>query len=64
MPDGQKQARLFLSGEAGTTAVEYGLIAMLVSVATITALWLLGDTMGELYAVDAKAVSGAIEGQE
>lgn len=60
----QQQKRLFLADESGTTAVEYGLIAMLVSVATITALWLLGDSMGELYAVDAKAVSGAIEGED
>ncbi len=40
----------FLSDDAGSSAVEYGLIAGLVAVAAISALTALGDSLSDLYA--------------
>jgi pilus assembly protein Flp/PilA len=40
----------FLKDDSGATAIEYGLIAALVSVATIAALTSLGDTVQEVFA--------------
>ena len=48
----------FLSDESGATAIEYGLIAALVSVAAITALGALGNSLDNLFTF----VSGALEG--
>ena len=39
----------FLQDESGATAIEYGLIAALVSIGTISALHVLGDTLGEIF---------------
>jgi len=45
--------------ESGATAIEYGLIAGLVSVAIIAALTLLGGNLSALFNTIATTVSGA-----
>lgn len=39
----------FLKDESGATAIEYGLIAALISVALITGAGLLGDQLNETF---------------
>ena len=39
----------FLRDESGATAIEYGLIAALVSVAAITALSAMGDSLSAMF---------------
>ncbi len=41
----------FLRDESGATAIEYGLIAGLVSVAAIGALGLMGDSLIQIFGV-------------
>lgn len=41
----------FLKDESGATAIEYGLIAGLVSVAAITALQVMGESLVEIFGV-------------
>ncbi len=41
--------RKFLSDESGATAIEYGLIAALVSVAAITALQAMGNSLSSMF---------------
>lgn len=41
--------RMFLKDESGATAIEYGLIAALVSVAAITALTSLGGSLDGIF---------------
>ncbi|MEZ5667526.1 MAG: Flp family type IVb pilin [Alphaproteobacteria bacterium] len=50
----------FLRSESGATAIEYGLIAMLVSVALIAALWAYSEAVGDVYALDAKAIDTVV----
>lgn len=52
----------FLNDESGATAIEYGLIAALVSVAAITALGSLGDSLGVMFNSVADELSGAVNG--
>ncbi len=40
---------VFLKDDSGATAIEYGLIAALVSVAAITALSALGDSLVDIF---------------
>ena len=47
----------FFSDESGATAIEYGLIAALVSVAIIVALTTLGDSLDTLFTNIADTVS-------
>lgn len=48
-------AKSFLNGESGATAIEYGLIAALISVAVVTALTTVGsDLKATFEAVAAK----------
>ena len=49
--------KAFLADESGATAIEYGLIAGLVSVAAITALGAMGDSLIEIFEV----VQGELE---
>ena len=49
----------FLTDESGATAIEYGLIAALVSVAAIGALTALGGSLNTLFATVSSAVSTA-----
>lgn len=50
----------FLSDESGATAIEYGLIAALVSVAAIAALGSLGNSLGTMFNSVADELSGAV----
>lgn len=49
----------FIRDESGATAIEYGLIAGLVSVAIIIALGTLGDNLSTLFSNIATEVSNA-----
>jgi pilus assembly protein Flp/PilA len=48
----------FLRDEAGATAIEYGLIAALVSIAAITAMGALGE-LGEMFNTVASELDNA-----
>ncbi|GHC76171.1 Flp family type IVb pilin [Limoniibacter endophyticus] len=50
----------FLSDEDGATAIEYGLIASLISVGAIAAMRGLSDAMNDAYALISTAVSNAV----
>ena len=50
----------FVAAEDGATAIEYGLIAALVSVAAITALGAMGDSLESLFTTVSTSVDGAI----
>ena len=41
--------RRFLKDDSGATAIEYGLIAALVSVASITALQAMGNSLSDMF---------------
>jgi len=49
----------FLSDESGATAIEYGLIAALVSVAAITALTSLGGSLKSIFNIVAVELGDA-----
>ena len=49
----------FLTDESGATAIEYGLIAALVSVAAIGALTALGGSLNTMFQTVSSAVSTA-----
>ena len=51
--------RSFLKDESGATAIEYGLIAALVSVAAIAALTNLGNALVEIFGVVDKSLGNA-----
>ncbi len=51
--------RVFLSNKEAATAIEYGLIAALVGIAIIAALFLLSDAMTDMYNTITKAVQGS-----
>ena len=44
-----KRIKKFVDDESGATAIEYGLIAALVSVAAITALSAMGDSLSAMF---------------
>jgi pilus assembly protein Flp/PilA len=44
-----KTLRRFIADDSGATAIEYGLIAALVSVAAIVALSMLGDQLSNTF---------------
>ncbi len=48
-----------LKDESGATAIEYGLIAALVSVAAIGILQILGESLREIFQVASDALEGA-----
>ncbi|MCG8694344.1 MAG: Flp family type IVb pilin [Minwuiales bacterium] len=50
----------FLADEAAATAIEYGLIAALVSVAAIVALLSLGDSLATLFNTIAGLVQNSV----
>ena len=52
----------FLTDDSGATAIEYGLIAALVSVAAIGALTALGGSLNTLFTTVSSAVAGASSG--
>lgn len=51
--------RHFAKSEKGATAIEYGLIAALVSVAAITALGLMGESLVDIFSVVSTELSDA-----
>ncbi len=53
--------RHFLQDEQGATAIEYGLIAALVSVAAIGALTSLGGSLEAIFNFVSTTLSGAVE---
>ncbi len=53
---------MFLNDEDGATAIEYGLIAALVSVAAIGALTAMGNSLGTMFNTVSSALSGAAGG--
>ncbi len=52
----------FVRDEDGATAIEYGLIAALVSVAAIGALTAMGSSLGTMFNTVSSALSGAAGG--
>jgi pilus assembly protein Flp/PilA len=50
----------FVTDESGTTVIEYGLIALLISIGIIGALTVIGATLGGIYAAIGIALAGAI----
>lgn len=52
--------RKFLRDESGATAIEYGLIAALISIVVITGALAVGGSLGDLYTTISTKVTGAI----
>ncbi len=52
--------RKFAQDESGATAIEYGLIAALVSVAGITALNAMGDSLEEMFETISTEIDNAV----
>ncbi len=52
--------RTFLDDESGATAIEYGLIAALISVAAIAAMGALGDSLQTLFNTVAGELNNAV----
>jgi len=52
----------FLADESGATAVEYGLIAALVSLAGVTGLASVGNSLSTIWTNISSAMSNAING--
>ena len=50
----------FSQNESGATAIEYGLIAALVSVAGITALQAMGDSLEEMFETVSTELDNAV----
>ncbi len=57
-----KLIRCFAENEDGATAIEYGLIAALVSVADIGALTAMGNSLSTMFNSVSSAMSGATGG--
>ncbi len=55
-----KQIKAFLDDESGATAIEYGLIAALVSVAAIAALGAMGNSLGQMFNKVASELGSAV----
>ena len=54
-----KTLNAFIKDESGATAIEYGLIAALVSVAGITAFQSLGTSLGTMLSTVASTIDNA-----
>ncbi len=52
----------FLKDDSGATAIEYGLIAALVSVAAIGALTAMGQSLNSLFGTVSSALTTAVSG--
>ena len=50
----------FVTDESGTTVIEYGLIALLISIGIIGALLVIGATLGGIYAAIGNALAVAV----
>ena len=51
----------FLKDESGATAIEYGLIAALISVAAITAFSAVGTSLSSMFTVVSSSIDGAVQ---
>ena len=56
--------RCFIEDRKGTTAIEYALIAILISVAVIGGMRAVGGDVDSLYASSSEKVSEAINGTD
>ncbi len=54
--------KIFCADESGATAIEYGLIAALVSVAAIGALTSLGSNLNTMFGTVSNSMSAAVNG--
>ncbi len=52
----------FMKDDSGATAIEYGLIAALVSVAAIGALTAMGNSLSTMFGTVSTALSTAVSG--
>jgi pilus assembly protein Flp/PilA len=57
-----KTLRNFIADESGATAIEYGLIAALVSVAGIVALEAMGTSLRNMFETVSSKLNGAVSG--
>lgn len=55
-----KTFRSFIADESGATAIEYGLIAALVSVAGILALQAMGESLSEMFGTVSSKLNDAV----
>ena len=55
-----KTFRSLIADESGATAIEYGLIAALVSVAGILALQALGESLSEMFGTVSSKLNDAV----
>jgi pilus assembly protein Flp/PilA len=53
-----KLIRAFLRAEEGITAIEYGLVAALISVGIMVAIGAIGDAVVALFAMTSEALPG------
>ncbi len=54
--------KVFCNDDSGATAIEYGLIAALVSVAAIGALTAVGNSLNTLFTSVSNAMNAAVDG--
>lgn len=59
---GDKIMLKVLKDDSGATAIEYGLIAALVSVAAIAALTTMGSSLRAMFETVSNALSGVVNG--
>lgn len=59
-----KLVKKFFANEDGATAIEYGLIAALVSVAAIVALREMGESLSGMFGNVSTELSTAVSGEE
>ena len=57
-----KSFKLFCGDESGATAIEYGLIAALVSVAAIGALTTMGNSLNTMFSTVSNSMNSAVAG--
>ncbi len=57
-----KSFKHFRGDESGATAIEYGLIAALVSVAAIGALTTMGESLQTMFSTVSNSMSAAVNG--
>ena len=55
-----KMLKTFLTDESGATAIEYGLIAALVSVAAIAAMTAMGGSLQTIFTTVSTALASAV----
>ncbi len=54
--------KLFCDDDSGATAIEYGLIAALVSVAAIGALTTMGESLNTMFGTVSNSMNSAVNG--